>query len=152
MGAASSRSLPFVLRAGGKLALDVAATEPRPPEKADLECFDPGSGHPVVPIVVVVCPVAGRPEVAVARQRGCSYTGRAGGPNETAIPTCANDAVDVTSTTSASRKERRERIIRIVLPLARSPFACPVLLSLLRGLRGLTGRFPEETTDLPKLG
>jgi hypothetical protein len=48
------------------------------------------------------------------------------------MPICANDAADMASITSANNSERMEGTICIVLPLARSSLACPVMLSLLR--------------------
>src|ERR1019366_2702025 len=54
------------------------------------------------------------------------------------MPICANAAADMTSTTSANNVERMGEILCIVIPLARSSFACPVSLCGC-GLRGLKG-------------
>src|SRR5580700_5428959 len=66
------------------------------------------------------------------------------------MPICANDAADMASITSANNSERMEGMIRIVLPLARSSLACPVMLSCsgLRGWRGtISGRNVLHTSS-----
>ncbi len=123
----------------------ICAVAPAPPagrpKKADFRRQHPGSGHPVVVAnVVIVGPIAGRPEITIARANRLLVNRQSRGTDpDRDADLCGRGRGQCQhyqdSAITANNRVRTKGMIRIVFPLARSSFACPVLLCCY-GLRG----------------